>query len=215
MSEVKKGIGHKVELTDHLLFTPLSVTKDELLVVSPQGSIRSSQTYNDQVLERFPLLVDFTIEDLKDLLYEQILPAGPILEIGCGSGVLIETLRKSGYPAYGIEILDTFGDIWRARNIDQFCFIGNAENMPGVNNGFTLIITRAFWDSAFGTVEEGGLNNPFEIFKEMKRVLKTGGVFIPLAERGHEDNLELYANKIGFKGLVKSNKVFGYIKADS
>lgn len=213
MDELINKSAHEVKSINQDLFAPLSITNDSLSVVSPLESLRSSETYNDQVLEENPLLVEFTVEDINELFKEQVIPEGPILEIGCGTGVLVEALRKGNHPSYGIEILGTFGEIWRERKINQFCYVGNAENMSGVREGFMLVITRAFWDSVLGTHGQGAENNPSEIFKEIKRVLKTGGVLLPLAEKGHEANLGFYAKKFGFKEVIKDNKVVGYTKA--
>lgn len=180
------------------------VLKDGALSVSPSNFLKTPRIFDDQVLQEYPLLAQFEAEDIKENI-GHLIPRGPILEVGCGVGVLIERLRQEGLEAYGVDLDSKYRKNWKERKIDQFCFLGNAENMPGINDGsISLFLTRAFWDSVFGPMGLSRGVNDFKLcFNEIHRVLQPGGVFIPLAEIGHENNLDKLANLNGLTKVVK------------
>lgn len=193
------------ETTSSRLFVPLSTTENGLAVVSPSDILRQSLTYDVQVLVALPFAAEMNILNIDLLFDEGIVPKGPIVDIGCGAGVLVEKLREKGYLTYGIEILRKYGQSWRDRNIGSFCYVGNLEDMPGVrDDSFTLVTTRAFWDSAFGTEGQGGSssNDPRKCIKEINRILGPGGAFLMLSDNTeHFGRLTEHAKRLGLTEL--------------
>lgn len=183
-------------------FTHFFTTTSGLSTVSPVEALqKGAGSYHDQVLETLPFAANDAIKSIAKNI-GGLIPKGPILEIGCGTGVLTQKLRQRGLSVYGIDIKD-YGSFWKRKGIDRYCFVGNIEDMSGVrDHSFALLITRAFWDSVFGTIPGAkALNNPHDCFREITRVLKTKGVFLPLAERRHENELTRWATQFGFRKL--------------
>jgi SAM-dependent methyltransferase len=194
------------------LFTPLSKTENGLLLVSPSSMLRKNYTYDDQVLEGQPFAAELNIERIELLFEREIITDGPIVEIGCGTGVLVRELRAAGRQAHGIEMLDEYGSKWREYNVDKWCYVGNVEDIPGVNsNSFALVTTRAFWDSAFGTGGKGGLNDPEKCMREISRVLRPSGVFLAMSDNeNHFPRLTTLAREFGLSELRADNLLGNY-----
>ena len=94
--------------------------------------------------------------------------AGNILEIGCGSGSLVSKLKDRG-SLYAIDVTDEFLD--NAQN--RFSFVkflkSPGEQTPFEDEHFNLVF-------AIEVVEH--LPDPEKMFREVKRILKSGGIFI-------------------------------------
>lgn len=181
------------------LFTPLSKTESGLFVVSPPSVLRVDETYDDQVLEDIPSAAEMNVENIELLFEKGIIPKGPIVDVGCGTGILVQRLRAIGYQAHGIEIIDSLGQNWARRGIDQCCYIGNIEDVPGVqSDSFVLVTTRAFWDSAFGADGKGGTNDPRRSLKEISRIIKPKGVYFAMSDNNrHFDRITEIAREVG------------------
>lgn len=181
------------------LFTPLSKTESGLFVVSPPSVLRIDETYDDQVLEDVPFATEMNVENIKLLFGKGIIPKGPIIDIGCGAGMLVQKLKAIRYQAHGVEILEKYGQDWVRRSIDQSCYIGNIEDVPGIrSDSFVLVTTRAFWDSAFGTDGKGGINDPEKCLKEISRIIQPNGVYFAMSDNNrHFDELTELAREVG------------------
>ncbi len=161
----------------------------------------------------YPILKDFphiakniVYRDIEEVMKAPSVPDGPIIDIGCGSGILVKTLRDAGYDSYGIEITRDRIDDWKRYGISDYCFLGDAENMEGIpNSSIAAVITTFFWDTAFGVDEDTWSisppvwNSPEKILSEIERVLKPKGVFMPLRDPDHHGRIDAILMKKGFK----------------
>jgi len=201
------GVGERdkpeIQAIDTKLFVPLSTTEEGLPIVSPHSILKQNRIYDDQVLVCLPFLAESNVQEIGLLFERRIIPRGPIVDIGCGAGVLVKKLKEKGYSAYGIEILGSYGQSWKDRNIDSYCYIGNLEDISGVQDeSFVLVVTRAFWDSAFGTDGQGGINDARRCLEEINRILKPEGVFFFLSDNNrHFEKLVKYAKQLGLTEL--------------
>jgi SAM-dependent methyltransferase len=69
-------------------------------------------------------------------------PAGsPVLDIGCGSGLFLETMRRAGYEAHGVEVAGPVVDFLHKNGFDVFH--GTVEEVPG--SRFDPVVATAFF----------------------------------------------------------------------
>lgn len=92
-----------------------------------------------------------------------------VLDIGCGTGRMIENLRKFGAKAVGIDVSKEMLRVARKKFLSTEFVLGDAENLPFEDEEFDMVI------ASFVVVHLGDLRLAFE---EVHRVLKDGGVFI-------------------------------------
>ena len=91
-----------------------------------------------------------------------------ILDLGCASGILTESLIKSGYEnVVGIDINKNL--IYSSpENIQKYLEVGNGRKTRFQNDEFDAIISRG----AIHHIEED------KVFIELRRILKNGGLLI-------------------------------------
>ncbi len=97
-----------------------------------------------------------------------------ILDIGCGTGVLLELLSKKGHSVTGIDISEgmlqeTIKRIKRNHIKDAHCYKSEVESMPFEDGQFNFI-------TCLGVLEY--LSNDNTGLTEINRVLKKNGVLI-------------------------------------
>jgi SAM-dependent methyltransferase len=98
------------------------------------------------------------------------LPSGArIADLGCGSGVFTELLRRWGYQSVGLDISPKLVALGRRKYPGLELIEGDAENLP-------------FESASFDGVMLSGLvhhfPDPQRLASEVKRVLKNGGRFV-------------------------------------
>ena len=97
-------------------------------------------------------------------------PLGPILDVGCGRGVMLEHLRSLGYEAHGVELNETAA--WHARHrLGLEVRTGGLQDCPDEAARFQAVV---FWHS----LEH--LPDPAEALEQARRLLRPGG-FLALA----------------------------------
>ena len=97
-------------------------------------------------------------------------PLGPVLDVGCGRGVMLEHLRSLGYEAHGIELNDAAA--WHARHrLGLDVRTGGFQDSPEEANRFQAVV---FWH----TLEH--FPDPAAALAQACRVLRPGG-FLALA----------------------------------
>jgi 2-polyprenyl-3-methyl-5-hydroxy-6-metoxy-1,4-benzoquinol methylase len=93
-------------------------------------------------------------------------PRGPVLDVGCGRGFLLNFMRDLGYEPHGIELSETAA--WHARNrlkIDVMA--GDFLTMPHQQERFHCLV---FWH----TLEH--FAQPVEAIARARELLKPGGL---------------------------------------
>ena len=89
----------------------------------------------------------------------------PILDIGCGTGIILKILERFG-PAYGVELSWEAIRFLRRRDLNLIARSDANQCLPFKNDTFSTII-------CLDVLEH--LENDFKLLKEMFRVCKPGG----------------------------------------
>ncbi len=92
-------------------------------------------------------------------------PESKILDFGCGRGLKVEQLRALGYDAYGCDLVPLWND--RQESKAAFALIANEPyRLPYPDGTFDIVFSTSVFEHA---------RNTEECFREIHRVLKTGG----------------------------------------
>jgi ubiquinone/menaquinone biosynthesis C-methylase UbiE len=98
------------------------------------------------------------------------LPRGShVADLGCGSGVFTELLRREGYVSVGIDISPRLIALGRSKYPDLELIEGDAENLPFDSDSLNGVLLS-------GLVHH--FPDPRRLIAEVRRVLKPGGRFV-------------------------------------
>jgi len=92
-----------------------------------------------------------------------------VLDIGCGTGRIIQMLKEKGAEIVALDISEEMINVVRRKFPDVECVVGDSDKMPFEDESFDLVL-GLFW-----IVHLGDLRVSFD---EVYRVLKKGGRFI-------------------------------------
>jgi 2-polyprenyl-3-methyl-5-hydroxy-6-metoxy-1,4-benzoquinol methylase len=113
-----------------------------------------------------------------EVLYLPCVPAGKLLEVGCGSGHLLENVREVGWDVYGVEPDRDAIQTARSRNLEVF--LGTLEAQAFQEGTFDVVVLSHVIEHVY---------DPLVLLTECRRVLRDGGVlrlFTPnAASLGH------------------------------
>jgi len=101
-------------------------------------------------------------------------PKAPILEVGCGTGAVLERIYREGYHRlYGADIAFPGLEYARHRDARRRLVCANGLHLPFRDGRFTISLCHymLLW-----------AGDPFSILSEMKRVTASGGYLVVLAE---------------------------------
>lgn len=113
-------------------------------------------------------------------------PGARIADLGCGSGVFTELLRRRGYHATGIDISPKLVAVGRSRYPGLDLLEGDAENLPFAS------------DSLDGVLLSGLVHHfpdPRLLAAEVHRVLKPGGRFVAFDPNRMNPFMYLYRDR--------------------
>ena len=125
-------------------------------------------------------------------------PAPHILDVGCGTGALLEKLRHAFPDAvlHGIDISPNMLAIARNKNIpDVVLNEGDAENLPYDNGSFDMITCCSSFHH---------YPNPQKAIAEFRRVVRPGGNLI-ICDMDLPDIARMFANHILFRFQQKGD----------
>lgn len=96
--------------------------------------------------------------------------AGKVLEVGCGAGQFIRAIKKlrPELDCFGADISREAIAIAKNRNDGVSYSLSEAESLPYPDNFFDAVLI-------FDVLEH--VENPAQILREVRRVLKPGGIF--------------------------------------
>ena len=98
------------------------------------------------------------------------LPRGArVADLGCGSGVFTELLRRAGYSGIGLDISPKLVALGRSKYPGLELIEGDAENLPFGNASLDGVLLS-------GLVHH--FPDPRRLAAEVRRVLKPGGRFV-------------------------------------
>ena len=95
--------------------------------------------------------------------------AGRVADLGCGSGVFTELLRRAGHRAVGVDISPKLVMLGRDKYPGLELMEGDAENLPFESGGLDGVLLS-------GLVHH--FPDPRKLAAECHRVLKPGGCFV-------------------------------------
>ncbi len=107
---------------------------------------------------------NYLLERFLSILKDE--PRGKVLDIGCGNGDYAYNLHKMGFDVLACDMdVDRFA----YKGIIEFRKCNVAEKLPFPDKYFDYII--------FAEVIEH-LNNPYDVIRELYRILRPGGIFL-------------------------------------
>jgi len=120
-------------------------------------------------------------------------PQSDLLDVGCGTGVYVEALRKRGFNAIGIEPSSKMREFAHSRLSRKIVQDGSILNLPFSENSFDAVLN-------IEVLRYLSEDDHHLALKECYRVLKPGGyLFATFVNRWALD---------GFWLLVKARKIF-------
>jgi len=96
-------------------------------------------------------------------------PGARVADLGCGSGVFTELLRRKGYQSVGLDLSPKLVALGRRKYPGLELVEGDAENLPFENASFDGVLLS-------GLVHH--FPDPRRLAAEVRRVLKAGGQFV-------------------------------------
>jgi SAM-dependent methyltransferase len=96
---------------------------------------------------------------------------GPVLEIGCGRGVVLRLLKEAGIEAYGLDTSEEAVDICVSRGL-------NAIHADAVNHMSSIPMASLGGIFCGHVIEHMEPNKAIEFLREGFRIIKPGGFFI-------------------------------------
>jgi ubiquinone/menaquinone biosynthesis C-methylase UbiE len=177
------------------LFTP---NDDKIAIENLRNFYQKEINFNDYKINKEMLLKDLAV--LKIFIRKD----DKILEIGCGSGRLINKLIKDGYDVFGYDVVEKH--------------VAQARQSISKTEGRTRIFQgdwhqNAIQDKSFDIIYSLGRNilhdysiiDQIELFKEAQRILKEKGRFIfdiPNRNKGgYKKMVESYAEEMKDRGI--------------
>lgn len=127
--------------------------------------------YNAFVVARYKKQIDLILKFLNGLAFFSDRPR--ILDIGCGDGVLLDSLTKKAtninLDIYGIDSSAEAIEIARKKNNQGSFSLGNVYELPFAADYFDMVISS-------DVIEH--VNNAAKMLAEAKRVLKKNGLIV-------------------------------------
>ncbi len=142
----------------------------DLLKGIDERRMRSNFSGHARQYDQYAVIQKRVIERLRQQLAAVTVKAGPVLDIGTGTGALAEAFRFS-YPAAPIIVMDIAHGMTRqasARLVDVGACDGDACALPFRSAAFQTVISSSVyqWVRQLPTA-----------FCEVSRILRTGGLF--------------------------------------
>lgn len=118
--------------------------------------------------------------------------AGRILDLGCGTGLLLEDLGKRGGLVVGIDASEKMLGAANVRNAKAELVLADADHLPFKDASFDCVVSVTLLQN---------IPEPSTCVAEAARVLKKGGlaVFTTLKRKHSLDKVKLWMESAGLK----------------
>ena len=128
----------------------------------------------------------------QEILKKLLLPRGAlVLDLGCGTGILLKNINLYGYKAFGLDISHAM--LSRATGISPVV-VGDGGHLPFCDASFDAVVTR-------GSIHH--IPNILAVLKEIRRILKRGGQSV-ISEPSNDSIIVRMARSI----LYRKNRHF-------
>lgn len=102
-----------------------------------------------------------------DLMYLQDVPPGKVLDVGCGDGGILESLRTAGWEVYGQDVDGVVRETLEKKEIPHF--IGTLTEAQFRDGTFDAVVSNHVIEHLY---------NPISVLHECWRILRPGGVLV-------------------------------------
>lgn len=119
-----------------------------------------------------------------DILFHKVkIPAGRLLEVGCGGGFLTALLAREGKLAAGVDMAAP-DDLTHSRGLSAPAALARALEAPNLHflgsSGEALCFRDGSFDLVISSYVLEHIGNRAEAIREMKRVARDGGLIVAL-----------------------------------
>lgn len=129
------------------------------------SSSRLSKKVLSRLLHFYPLVKTASDFSVMHLPYQ---PNGSVLEVGCGSGYLLNNLKMAGWKnVKGIDFDSSAIEYARSKGLDVEC--GDLESVELANSSFDAIVISHVIEHLY---------NPFDVLEHIFELLKPGGIIV-------------------------------------
>lgn len=104
-----------------------------------------------------------TSKGMWDFIEEYLYPFKKGLDVGCGKGLGVKSMKDKGLDTYGIDIAPSLEKFWEDNEVTDRCQIASAHDMPFKDNEFDMIACTE-------TLEHIPLHAIDDVLKEIFRV---------------------------------------------
>ena len=118
--------------------------------------------------------------------FERYAPKGKLLDIGCETGIFLEMVKEKGWEGRGIEFSE-FACKRARQRIGDVVVCGDLRDVRYGRNTFDVV---TLWH----TLEH--LTDPLRTLKEIKRILKPGGLLVLNSSAVALDDAETRAKRV-------------------
>jgi ubiquinone/menaquinone biosynthesis C-methylase UbiE len=156
-------------------------------------------------------LYDRRYAEIQRLKYEKVLKhlpkrVGRVLDLGCGTGLLLRELRRRGRMVVGVDASEEMLGIAKARGERAELVLADADSLPFGNGVFDCFVSVTLLQN---------MPDPARTVRELARVLKKGGVGImtSLKHKHQAEELRSWAERAGLEveesgGIEGSEDIF-------
>ena len=128
-------------------------------------------------------------------------PSGRLADLGCGSGVFTDILRRRGFGAVGFDISHQLTSFGRRCYPEVEFVTGDIEYLCLPSDSLDVVLLS-------GVIHH--LPDPLRCAREVHRVLKKGGVFMAFDPNRRNPFMRLYRDRgspfYGSKGVTKNER---------
>jgi len=148
--------------------------------------------------ERFRQQATWT-KDVRDYLFQRygLNPYSLVIEIGSGTGAIIEDLLDQNVKLFGLDINETY--LYQAAlNTSEASYSrGDAHFLPFSNNSFDLVLCHflLMW-----------VENPIGVLREMARITKSGGNVVAFAEPDYGGRID-FPEELEMMGHIQTHSL--------
>ena len=130
--------------------------------------------------------------DNRELFYNHIdfiMSGIKLLDVACGDGLDLVHYKKLGAEVYGIDASEELVSIAKNKLPDVDIQIGKFENLPYSDNFFDIVLSK------YAIMTSADMN---PVFKEIYRVLKSGGIMMYLVTHPFRQYFEKRDSKANY-----------------